>query len=362
VRVALLCLLAACGADDPPFDRGDAGGTVYDDDNLPPPPAWNLGPALPQPLSNNAVAALDGDDGCTIYSVGGIGAARTRAAIGGAAFALAPGASAWAALPDLPFDPPRIATSAVGLRGELYVVGGYSVAMGGAETSHADLAIFDPLANAWRDGPPLLVATDDAVVATWRDRYLVVVSGWSNGGSIDDVQLYDAETGMWTMADGFPGTPVFGAAGGIVGDTLLFVDGVAGSSSFTLTAQTWRGDLDPDDPGAISWTELADHPGPARYRAAAGALGDSIAIAGGTGEPYNYDGLTYAGGDPATPIASTLIYRPGAPPAAAFADGPDAPAATMDHRALASCGDQAVRVGGMAAGPAVTDGVATLSY
>ena len=73
---------------------------------------------------------------------------------------------------------------------------------------------------------------------------------------------------------------------------------------------------------------------------------------GGTDDPYNFDGISYVSGQPSQPRADSLVYD-----ASFDAFEREAPVATMDHRALAECGDAVFLVGGMVAGPQVTDDV-----
>ena len=345
VAVAAVLLGGGCG-DDRPAPGADAA-----------PPGWSAAAPLPEPLANNAVAALDGPDGCLLFTATGIDASLGQPGIHARAWSLEPGAAAWTALPDAPGEP-RIAASAVALRGRVYLLGGYSVAAGGGETSHDLVAVWDPVAG-WSTAAPLPVAIDDAVVAAWRDRWIVVVSGWSDTAPVRDVQIYDADTDSWALAPPFPGTPVFGHAGGIAGDTLLVVDGVAsGLRGFGIVEQAWRGDLDPDQPTEITWTDLVDHPGPATYRAAGGTAGDRIVIHGGTDTPYNFDGLRYDTGEPALPLDTAFAFDPAT---GTFSDDlPTKQPATMDHRALVGCDELTHTIGGMTTGPAATDLVSTL--
>ncbi|MEZ4404127.1 MAG: hypothetical protein R3B06_29160 [Kofleriaceae bacterium] len=346
--VAVVLAVGACGGDAAP--AGDGGLDAA-------PAGWSSGPSLPRPLSDNAVAALPRAGGCELYTVAGIEAGLDQAALTTAAFAWTSDQAGWRTLPAVP-GPPRLAASAVGLRGRVYVVGGYTVSPTGAEASLDRVDVWDPAAAGWTTAAPLPVPIDDAVVAPWRDRYLLVVSGWSTTQPVRTVQLYDAEADAWTVADPFPGRPVFGHAGAISGDDVVIVDGVAaGAGGFALAPQAWRGHLDPASPGVIAWTDLGGHPGPGRYRAAAGVdRAGAVVIVGGTDEPYNFDGRAYATGQPSPPRADGLAYtRDGG-----FAAIADAPVATMDHRGLVGCGDALAVVGGLVAGPAVTDGVRLL--
>jgi N-acetylneuraminic acid mutarotase len=233
---------------------GSSGGEAPDAA----PPAWAASVALPVALSNNAVTSVTDGAGCSLYSVMGIGGALTASDIIPSAYRWREGEGAWSKLPDMPTSAPRVAAHAVGLRGQLYVIGGYSVGPGTAETSFVAMDVYDP-AGGWSAAPSLPIPIDDAVVAAWRDRWIVVVSGWSNTSNVDAVQIYDADTQQWAMGTPFPGTAAFGPAGALAQDELLIIDGVGDQGGFDLVNQAWLGELDPDDP---------------------------------TDDPYNYNGLS----------------------------------------------------------------------
>lgn len=323
------------------------------------PRTWQTRVALPEPIANNAVAAVSSPSGCTLYSAFGLNGTRQRTGIHNRAYAWREGQTAWQPLPDAP-GLPRIATSGVGLRGKFWVLGGYSIDPNDNETSHTELVVYDPASNAWSSASPVPVPIDDAAVVAWRDRYIVVVSGWSNVRPVPNVQIYDAESNTWSPGTDFPGTSVFGQAGGLDGDDLYIIDGVgidAVRREFVLVNQTWRGRLDPNNPTTIQWTSLGQHLGPARYRAAGGAAFGRVLFVGGTDNPYNYDGLSYADSQPSPPLASQFGIDPRT---GAFGTVETRPQATMDHRALVGCGDAVYTLGGMTAGPEVVNWVLRL--
>ena len=313
---------------------------------------WARGPDLPEPVSNNAVASVETEGGCMIFSLLGIDASRDASGTHNRGFRIREGDDSWISLPSIP-GPPRLATNAVGLRGEPYLLGGYEVQAGGTEVSANTLQRFDLAFGRWQDMAPMPIAVDDVGAATWRDRYIVVVSGWSDTSNVDAVQIYDAETDSWLAATSFPGTPVFGQSMAISGDELVLIDGVrSGGLGFSLVNQAWRGTLNPKEPGEITWVDLGEHPGEARYRAAGGTTeAGAMWFHGGTAQPYNFDGLRYDNNQPATPLASTLSYQAGV---FSVSDVPEKPNATMDHRALVPCGERMLSIGGMVTGPEVT--------
>ena len=268
------------------------------------------------------------------------------------AWAWSAGAAHWRPLPDVPGGP-RVAASAVGAAGSIWVLGGYDVAPDRHETSHVELMQLDLARSTWSARAPLPVPIDDAAVVVWRDRFLFVVSGWSNDAPVSTVQRYDIAHDRWTTSTAFPGIPVFGHAAAIIGDELVVLDGVAkGPDGYRIVAQAWAGRIDATDPSKISWRDLGAHPGPPRYRSAAATTraGDLV-FHGGTSDPYNFDGRSYRTHSPSTPEPSALVVRNGR-----FSLRPAA--ATMDHRGLAQCGDAVLRVGGMTAGPTVSTDVA----
>ena len=311
---------------------------------------------LPEPISNNAVAAADSPDGPALYSFGGLGPGKDWRAVTKGATVCLPATRRCRVLPDMPVERGRLASAAVTLGGQIYVFGGYTVARDGAEKSMPEVLRFDPATATYERRADMPVPVDDAVVLPYRDRYAYVVSGWHDEGNVALVQLYDSQTDSWNEATAFPGTPVFGHAGGISGDSFVVSGGVAvaglvdGKRKFVAAPFTWRGDIDPADPARIDWRRVSDKPGDAVYRMAAGADG-SVVFAGGADRPYNFDGIGYDG-TAAEALDEVWVYdlatdrwRPGGIMGRA----------SMDHRALAKVGRSFYIVGGMDARRQVTD-------
>jgi hypothetical protein len=316
---------------------------------------WSRAVALPEPLSNNAVASVEGSDGCTVVTALGLTAPRASA-ITSHAYAWTVGTPAWRRLPDVP-GKPRIAASAVSLRGRVFVLGGYDVAPDGTETSHAEMVALDLKRSLWTTETALPVAIDDAVAVTFADRFIVVVSGWSTTAPVATTQVYDADTGTWTVGTPFPGTPVFGHAAAAFGNSMIVIDGVAQTAAgYAIKAQAWRGVFDPMQPANIVWSDLGKHVGPPLYRAAGVSAADgSLLFSGGSADPYNFDGLSYKSQSPSRPEAQTLSFDLRKLSFSTLA--PTKPEPTMDHRALARCGAAVYAVGGMVQGGAVRPSV-----
>lgn len=322
---------------------------------------------LPEPLANNAVAAVCHNGHRLVLSVHGLGAGRSFKDVTPRVLLLDLDAESprWMRLADAPMTPPRLAASAVALGGAVHVFGGYSVAGDGTETTHGDNWRFDPATRRWRRLADMPVAVDDSVALAWRERWVYLVSGWHQDGNTAAVQLYDAARDSWRRLPDFPGTPVFGHAGGLADGRIVIIDGVAvvgrdegGRRRFRLISQAWEGVIDPHDPAHIAWRRLPDHPGPPVYRAAAAGSETAglVIFAGGGLAAYNYDGIAYEGG-PVAPSRRIFAYdvRRGAWIALGRLKQ-----ASMDHRGLILDGSRAIVVGGMRAGPQVSRAVAAV--
>lgn len=320
--------------------------------------SWGEAPALPFPIANNAVAAVRTPDGSALFSFLGIDS--TRAWNGRLAVALRwdVGSAEWRRVRKVPGEG-RLAATAQTARGKIYLFGGYTVADDGSEQSLPNVDIYDPETDRWSAGARMPMPVDDAVSGVWRDSLIYLVSGWHDRGNVAAVQIYDPAADRWMAATPIPGPPVFGHAGGVVGNTIVYIDGTRtlpeGRPRFRIEGSAWAGDIDPTRPERIRWRRLPPHPGPPLYRAAAAGVADRwVLFAGGTDNPYNYDGVGYDG-------------APSEPRAGAFAwdtlDGrwlslPSLPVATMDHRGIAIAGSELFVVGGMGSGQRVTRRVA----
>ncbi len=309
-------------------------------------------PDLPRAISNNAVAALISDAGTTYFSFLGLETGKQWSDASAAAFALAPDASAWLELPEVPGGEGRLAASAVAVAGQVYIFGGYTVAEDGSEKSVPHVHAFDPGRGQYRARQPMPVPVDDSVAVAHRDRFIYLVSGWHDHGNVNLVQLYDTVTDSWSQATPYPGTPVFGHGGGVAGNTLVICDGVAirvakrERRRYASSTECYRGEIDLRDPRKIDWFRLAAHPGPGRYRMAATGVADDggwVIFAGGSDNPYNYNGIGYDG-RPADPLATVIGYS--------LARGEwrqlgRLDTATMDHRALVAARGRFAVIGGM---------------
>ena len=257
-----------------------------------------------------------------------------------------------------------LAATAVGAREHIFLFGGYVVDAQGAENTLPDVNVYEPLTDRWFRAEDLPVAVDDSVAGVYRDRYIYMVSGWSKTDAVRDVQVYDAQKNKWSQATPIPGTPVFGHAGAVVGDTIVYIDGAhknpaGGQPKYVASDECWMGKIDHHDLSKIQWTKLPNHPGTARYRIAAGGSekDQKIYFSGGTDNPYNYNGIGY-NGVPAEPSPVTFAFNLRTGKWETINE--HTPQPTMDHRGLVVIPEGLVIVGGMEKGQQVTSRVAIL--
>ncbi len=321
---------------------------------------------LPAPVSNNAVAISHDEGGARIFSFMGIGPKKTWDAITTSAYELDPGSGRWTEKRPVPGVAGRLAASAVALHDQVFIFGGYVVDAQGGENTMPDLNVFVPVENRYYRGKDIPVPVDDAVVGVFRDRYIYLIGGWSSttGDAVSNVQIYDTDTDKWMEGTPLPGTPVFGHAGAIIGDTIVYVDGAyknpnGSNPRYVTSDECWMGRLTDSKKGDVTkirWTKLPPHPGTARYRIAAGAGAlekkhGKIYFSGGTDNPYNYNGIGY-NGQPAEPSNVTFAFN-------AYSlrwetINEITPDPTMDHRGLMVSHRGLIMVGGMEKGQQVT--------
>lgn len=319
---------------------------------------------LPSPVSNNAVAISHDSGGAKIFSFMGIGPKKTWDAISTSAYEMDLSTGKWTEKRPVPGVAGRLAASAVALHDQVFIFGGYVVDAQGGETTVSDLNVLVPIENRYYRGKDIPVPVDDAVVGLFRDRYIFLVGGWSTAknDAVRNVQIYDTDKDVWMQATPLPGTPVFGHAGSIVGDTIVYVDGASknpdgASPKYVASNECWMGKIPhKGDITKIVWTKLPPHPGSARYRIAAGAeppgkKAARIYFSGGTDNPYNYNGIGY-NGQPSEPSPVSFAFNTRSHSWETLTE--NAPDATMDHRGLLVTHRGLVIVGGMEKGQTVS--------
>jgi hypothetical protein len=317
--------------------------------------------SLPMPVSNNAVTVVRAGGREFLVSFAGLGEGKSYRDVLGATFVLEDGAGEWQRAADLPGGQGRLAASAASVAGQAYIFGGYTVAEDGSEVSTPWVHAFDPLTGEYRERRAMPVPVDDAVALSYQDRYIYLISGWHDLGNVNLVQRYDALSDEWIQATPIPGSALFGHAGGIVGNRIVYCDGVTARArpdrrrDFVTSGECFLGIVDQSDSRKIDWRSIAPHPGLPRYRMAAAGITsrDAVLFIGGSENPYNYDGIGYDG-KPSEPARQALLLDLRS---LHWSVLPQHGHASMDHRGLPEFGGRWLIVGGMLEGQALSDRV-----
>lgn len=295
-------------------------------------------PDLPVPHANNAVASTTFHGKLHVLSFAGLTTGKTWHNTSRNAYMFVEGEDKWRVLPDLPVSEGRLAASAEAIGGSVFIFGGYTVAEDGREKSTPEVFMFDIKKKKYKRLKDMPTPVDDMVTFVYKDRYIYLVSGWHDVANVNLVQIYDAKKNRWMKGTDYPGTPVFGHAGGIVGNKFVIADGVAlvdnkdGKRVFDTVNEGWLGTIDENDPTKITYKRLPQLPGRGHYRMA--GEGDTernlVLFMGGTPTAYNYNGMGYDT-TPADAKKHVFAWDFNKDKWVAMKDKP---AATMDHRGM----------------------------
>lgn len=320
-------------------------------------------PPLPTPVSNNAVAMVKVNGQMLIYSLVGLGPEKAWNSVTNNATALNLRYGKWTEVRAVP-GLGRLGAVAAAVREQVLLFGGFVPDRSGTEVIVPDLSIYDPTALKWYRGPDLPTPVRDPIAGVYRDRYVYVIGGLSDHGPINQVQVYDAEAQRWLAATASPGSPVFGHAGAIVGNTIVYVDGAKKNPlekevPYVPADECWVGRIDHRDPKKIEWNKISPHPGTGRYRMAAGGSDreSKVYFAGGSATVYDYNGIGLDG-TPAEPAPEVFSLNVKSGVWELIEE--NAPNPTMDHHGLLVASQGLVLVGGMGKGRVVVATVAVL--
>jgi hypothetical protein len=256
-------------------------------------------PPMPAGVSSNAVASLR--SGVEIFSMMGVGTRKTWDDVTNKVYVLDLAHARWREGRSVPGSAGRLGAAAAGAKGLVVLMGGYVVDGQGLELIVPDVNVYEPGARRWSRAKDLPVAVDNAAVGVVHDRFIYLIGGRSRTGPVNNVQVYDVDKDSWTQATPFPGTPVFGLAGGVADSEIVVVDGSksgpAGGPRYVASDECWLGKIDHKDPYKIEWSKVPAHPGDARFAIASGGSDRDhrIFFFGGTATPHDYRGVGYDG-------------------------------------------------------------------
>jgi hypothetical protein len=220
---------------------------------------WQTGAPMPLPRTEVAAGRL----GSEIAVVGGFlptGGTSSRAD------AYSPRRNRWRRLPSLPVGSNHAA--AAGYRGRLYVVGGYSGSIGGAQILRT---VFVLSRNRWRRLRDLPEGRAAAAAAVLGNR-LYVVGGVAPGGLAREAFIYDLRRGRWSTIAG-PRPREHLAAAAVMGRVYAIGGRLGGLDTNLAVVESFR-------PGERSWRLVAAVPS-SRGGTGAAAVGGEIVSVGG---------------------------------------------------------------------------------
>ncbi len=266
-------------------------------------------PPMPDAVTDNAVASLR--NGIEVYSLMGMGTKKTWDSITNKMFILRLSSGKWVEGKPVTGVAGRLGASAVGAKGQVFVFGGYVVDGQGNELTVGDVNSYLPEDHRWYRAADIPMPVDSAVIGVTHDRYVYLVGGRSKNGPVNNVQVYDIEKNAWSRATAFPGTPVFGHAGGIADETIVYVDGAKKEGTgYVASDECWMGKIDKKDPNKIEWSKLPAHPGPGRFGIVASGWDREhrVMFTGGTLAPHDFKGMG-TDGKPAELSPVTFVYQ-----------------------------------------------------
>lgn len=321
---------------------------------------------LPDAVSNNAVAIATVNGQPTLFSFNGLAANKSFKDIHGKAYSVNIKTKISKRIASLPDGKGRLASIAVTINNRIFVIGGYTVAADHSEVSTPEVYQYLPLENKYQLISKMPVPVDDTVALVYQDRYIYLVSGWHDTDNVKLVQVYDSREDRWFNATPFPGAPVFGHAGGIIDNQLLIVDGVKvksvvnGKREYGPSNENWLGRIDNEDPSVILWTKIKKHPFKPLYRMAAIGVSEKqqIIFAGGSINPYNYNGIGY-NQEPSEASSNLFSYDLSK---SVWLVYPSLPQASMDHRGLLKDDQKLYIVGGMGEKQKVLSTIQTIPF
>jgi N-acetylneuraminic acid mutarotase len=254
-------------------------------------------PPMPTAVTSNAVASLKG--GIEVFSMMGIGTKKTWDDVSNKLYILPFRSGKWIEGHPVPGVAGRLGASAIGAKGQVFLFGGYTVDGQGNQFISSDVNSYVPNEQRWYRAADIPMPVDSAVIGLTHDRYIYLIGGRSKAGPTNKVQVYDIEKNAWSEATAFPGTPVFGHAGGVADETIVFVDGAKtdAGGKYVTSDECWMGKIDKKDPNKIEWSKLPAHPGPGRFGIVAGAgeHDHRFLFSGGTTTWHNFKGLDAEG-------------------------------------------------------------------
>ena len=282
-------------------------------------PKWSVEEKkdLPFPVSNQAVVEGFIEDEPYVYSFGGLDSTKSYAGIHLRSFRYDVKRDQWKEILALPDTLGKIAHAASRVGDTIYIMGGYHVFKDGSELSSNKVHRYSIHEDRYLpDGAAIPTAIDDHVQTTYLDRYIILVTGWSDRANVPAVQIYDTFLNKWMEGSEVPDDndyKSFGASGAMLGDTLIYFGGASMGKHFPIQHQLRKGVIQDKNPQNIQWSveeAKMDQQRLVGYRMASMVRGNRIFWLGGSNQTYNYDGMAYVDKEGVKPNHRLLSYGP----------------------------------------------------
>lgn len=229
--------------------------------------AWTTLPDMPAGTHHTTATGVAG----ALYVVGGFDMAGPGLTMTDRAFKFDPATNAWSEI--APLLAPRAAHAAAEVDGKLYVVGGYTVALAGHTPQ---VEVYDPATDTWTPGAPMPTGRDHLGAAAVDGKIYAVGGDFATHSNTADVlEAYDTETGLWESLGALP-TPR-GSMSAVAFEGKVWV---MGGQDGTRTYD----DVDVYDPATGEWSKMAPMM-TTRHGFGSGAWGDKVYVVEGGPEP-----------------------------------------------------------------------------
>ncbi|QTD57458.1 Kelch repeat-containing protein [Parasphingorhabdus cellanae] len=244
---------------------------------------WRTLANLPAPRHHVTLSA--GDD--EIFAIGGFSGAFPDWKPEASVYSYSTETSLWSVLPDLPVARGEHISAVV--EGRIYVVGGRVGGTRGAAkfNEHRDtsqLDIYDPATRSWSRGADAPTARNSAASAVISGKIYVVggrqylnqPDGNTANVNVASLEVYDPETGLWTVKAPMPKASGAPAAATVDGKLYVF-----GGEQWVPTKKVF-GDAWVYDPSTDVWSPIPSLNIPRHGLAAAATENNIYAIGGAT--------------------------------------------------------------------------------
>lgn len=197
---------------------------------------WTLGPASPRIRFASAAAVLKG----RLHVMGGWNYNNADSDSLDSHDIYDPKTGTWT--PAAPLATKRNAAAAAVLDGHIVVIGGRAPGIrANDQTSLASCEVYDPVADSWREGPPLPQARASLAAVTLRGSVYALGGESTPGGVRASVTRLDALDGSWATLPDMP-LAAHGLAAGVADHAIIVMGGFTGPSDAvgTESRACWR--------------------------------------------------------------------------------------------------------------------------